>query len=244
MAKRGRKPKVDRKGYFYETEEEAFVKYLETDDVNEKREIFKTYLYKPFTKMIEAIIHRYKLYPPNETFDEVFNDTMSFLMTKIEKFNVNSGYKAYSYCGTICKNYLIFKVNQSLKNQERNASYDTLAYSIDNDINFSKDAHSDSIHLLNEIIQETANKIEVMMSEKTKYKLKENELKVGQALVSLLRNFEELFIKLGSHKFNKSAILMFLKETTLLSTQEIRNSMKKYKSAYQEIKDRIYDEND
>lgn len=243
MAKRGRKPSTERKGYFYEEQEEAFIKYIESQDDNEKNKIFKEMLLKPFTKMIEAIIHRYKLYPPEEDLGEVFNDTLSFLMTKVERFNKESGYKAYSYCGTVCKNYLIYRVNQAYKKVQRDESYEAISYIIDNDETYAKDAHGDSIRLLNDLIQETADKIEEMMEDPIKNKLKPNELKVGQALVNLLRNFEELFTKLGSHKFNKSAILMFLKETTLLTTQEIRNSMKKYKAAYQGIKERILDEN-
>lgn len=76
--------------------------------------------------MIESIIRRYNLYPPDENFQETFDDTISFLMTKIENFNVDSGYKAYSYCGTICKNYLIYKINQFNKNQKRNERYDVI----------------------------------------------------------------------------------------------------------------------
>ena len=98
MAKRGRK----RKGYFYEEQEQAVSDYINSHDKLEKNRIFNEWLKPAFTKMIESIIRRYKLYPPDECFDETFNDTISFLMTKIEKFNPDKGYRAYSYCGTIC----------------------------------------------------------------------------------------------------------------------------------------------
>ena len=119
MAKRGRK----RKGYFYEEQEQAVYDYINAQDQIEKNKIFNEWLKPAFTKMIESIIRRYKLYPPDECFDETFNDTISFLMTKIDKFNPNKGYKAYSYCGTICKNYLLFKLNQFKKQQTRQESY-------------------------------------------------------------------------------------------------------------------------
>ena len=83
---------------------------MNADDKEEKDKIFNKWLKPAFTKMIESIIRRYNLYPPDENFQETFDDTISFLMTKIENFNVDSGYKAYSYCGTICKNYLIYKI--------------------------------------------------------------------------------------------------------------------------------------
>ena len=96
MAKRGRKPSAERKGYFYEEEESAFVKYLTTENYKEKNEIFNNILFPAFTKMIESIIRRYNLYPPEETFQETFDDTISFLLSKIEHFDPSSGYKAYS----------------------------------------------------------------------------------------------------------------------------------------------------
>ena len=99
--KRGRKPSKERKGYFYEEQEEAVVNYISTDDEKEKNKIFNTILKPAFTKMIESIIRRYNLYPPDEEFETTFNDTISFLMTKLSCFDPTTNYKAYSYCGTI-----------------------------------------------------------------------------------------------------------------------------------------------
>ena len=139
--KRGRKPSKERKGYFYEIQEQAVVDYLSTDDEFEKNRIFNEILKPAFTKMIESIIRRYSLYPPQEEFVETFDDTMSFLMTKLSCFDPTTNYKAYSYCGTICKNYLIYKINQFAKNQKRNESYDNpntdSQNGIDNNISFS-----------------------------------------------------------------------------------------------------------
>ena len=122
--KRGRKPCTERKGYFYEEQEKAVADYLASTDEKEKNRIFNEILKPAFTKMIESIIRRYNLYPPDEEFQQTFDDTISFLMTKLSCFDPNSGYKAYSYCGTICKNYLIYKINLFVKNQKRNISYD------------------------------------------------------------------------------------------------------------------------
>ena len=83
MAKRGRKPK-ERKGYFYEKEENAIVQYINEKNVEEKNRIFNTILYPALTKMIESIIRRYKLFVPDEDFEQNFNDTISYLLTKID----------------------------------------------------------------------------------------------------------------------------------------------------------------
>ena len=88
-------------------------------------------------------------------------------------------------------------------------------------------------------MEKTCVEIENMMENSVKHKLSEREVKVGRALCELLRNWEDLFSQMGSNKFNKSSILMFLKETTYLNTNEIRNSMRKYKSAYQIIRKKM-----
>jgi len=240
MAKRGRKPKNERRGYFYETEENAVVEYIQETDQEKKEYIFNTYLLPAFTKMIESIIRRYKLYLPDEDFAETFDDTISFLMSKIDHFNPNSGYKAYSYCGTICKNYLILKINKYDKNQKRNVSYDYMLNDLREDGNYSYEDNNGGLTFLQEIINETSDAIQKIMS--SGEKLSQNEVKVGEALVSLMNNWEELFARMGSDKFNKSSILLYLKETTYLSTKEIRKSMRKYKDAYLAIKERAIDE--
>lgn len=243
MAKRGRKPKdkSERTGYFYETEEEAFVNYLKCEDEEEKNKIYNKHLHPAFTKMIESIIRRYNLYLPDEEFKDTFDDTISFLMTKVEKFNPESGYKAYSYCGTICKNYLLFKINSFIKNHNRNESYDLMSTNINENINYSYDQYNNKIQILSDLIKDTVNEIDDMINQKNELKLNESQIKVGKALIELLSNWEDLFARMGSNKFNKSSILLFLKETTLLSTKEIREAMKIYKLKYFTLKkDTIY----
>lgn len=242
MNKRGRKPKNQKKGYFYEKEEQAIVDYLKSDNKIEKNKIFNTILLPALTKMIESIIRRYNLYSPEETFQETFDDTISFLLSKIEHFDPNSGHKAYSYCGTICKNYLICKINQYNKNLKRKERYELIQNDINDNIKFSYEQNNNKIQMLNELILDTINKVESVLNNNTKYKLNENEIKVGNAIVNLLSSWEDLFARMGSNKFNKSSILLFLKETTLLSTKEIRDGMKKYKVIYQDLRKKMLDD--
>ena len=235
MGKRGRKPLNKRKGYFYEEQEQAVKDYLNADDKEEKDKIFNKWLKPAFTKMIESIIRRYNLYPPDENFQETFDDTISFLMTKIENFNADSGYKAYSYCGTICKNYLIYKINQFNKNQKRNERYDVIQSDLNDSITFSYNENSGHITFLTDLMKNTIKEIRGILNG-DKLKLSDDEIRVGKALIELMTNWEDLFAQMGSNKFNKSSILLFLKETTLLNTKQIRDGMKKYKTAYYGIK--------
>ena len=244
--KRGRKPSKERKGYFYEEQEQAVVDYISTDDEREKNKIFNTTLKPAFTKMIESIIRRYSLYPPDEEFQQTFDDTMSFLMTKLSCFDPSTNYKAYSYCGTICKNYLIYKINQFAKNQKRNESYDSPNDSNQGDINdnirllYNETDHR--ITFLSELTGNTVENIKRILEDKDKLRLNENEIKVGMTLINLMTNWDEIFAQMGSNKFNKSSILLFLKETTMLNTKEIRDALKVYKKRYYEVKWKLINE--
>ena len=232
-----------RKGYFYEEQERAVIDYINSDNKTEKEKIFNETLYTAFTKMIESIIRRYNLYVPDEVFEETFDDTMSFLISKLDHFKPDKGYKSYSYCGTICKNYLIYKINQYAKNQKRNTSYDSRSSDFIDSIKYSYGGNDQTqLSFLNVLMDKTAKQINNMVCHRNELMLTDNEVKVGNAIIELMTNWEELFIRMGSDKFNKSSILMFLKETTLLTTKEIRDSGKKYKKLFYENKKKLIEE--
>lgn len=236
MAKRGRKPKSERKGYFYEEQEQAVIDYLNTYDDGVREEIFNFILKPAFTKMVESIIRRYNLYVPDEEFQETFDDTMSFMLTKLNNFSADKGTKAYSYCGTICKNYLIFKNNQFNKRKVRDLSYEEYVEDMQLEERYVDEPNA---------FKKAAPQIIVQMSDEIKKviettpNLTDNEKKVGLALSDVLDNWEDILDAGGSNKLNKSSFLSFVRETTLLDTKEIRDSMKRYKVLYKLIKNDI-----
>lgn len=238
MAKRGRKPKNERKGYFYEEQEEAVKRYLEAD-VDERNEIFNTVLKPAFTKMIESIIRRYKLYVPEEEFEETFNDTLSFLSSKMANFDPSKHHKAYSYYGTICKNYLIYKINQFRKKIERNEPYDDTYERFQNDINYSETEPSEKT-LAEELVEKIVTKIKEMIDDES-LNLNDNEKKVGLALCELFENWEDILCSNGSNKLQKSSVLYFLREETLMTTKELRDNMSVFKKEYYMLKDLMID---
>ena len=119
--------KRTQKIYFGEEQEQAVVRYLQSDSDNEKNKIFNEYLKEPLTIMVESIIRRYKLYRKDLEFEDIHSDTMSFLITKINKFDHTKNYKAYSYFGTICKNYLMGSIQKDTKETNRTISYEDVS---------------------------------------------------------------------------------------------------------------------
>ena len=85
--------KRTQKMYFGEEQEKAVIRYLETESEEEKNKIFNEYLHEPLTIMVESIIRRYKLYRKDFTFHDLHTDTMSFLITKVNKFDSKANHK-------------------------------------------------------------------------------------------------------------------------------------------------------
>jgi len=229
LKKKGRKP--TQLNYFDVREELAVVRFLQTECHHERNKIYNEFLRKPLDKMISSIIRRYKLYRKDMDFEEIHIDTHSFLITKIDKFKPSKEKKAYSYFGTICKNYFMGQIIKDQKEMNRKISYEDISTSLENDEGFAYYIENDNLES-EKIIHYFLIKLELFIKNEN---LSENEVKLGQALYDLFDNYENIFVGNDNNKFNKNIILLSLREMTNLSTKEIRGSMKKYKNMYFEL---------
>jgi hypothetical protein len=227
--KRGRK--AVNLNYFDVREEEAVRNFLIAETSYEKNKIYNEFLRGPLDKMISSIIRRYKLYRKDMDFTEIHTDTHSFLMTKVDKFKPDKNKKAYSYFGTICKNYLMGQIIKDQKETNRKISYE--------DISASLEERSDMSYRIDEDIVETDAVINEYLKELKEFieseSLNDNEKKLGYALIDLFDNYESIFSGADNNKFNKNVILLSLREMTNLSTKEIRSSIKRFKKLYMVI---------
>lgn len=224
--KRGRK--VVNLNYFDVREEEAVRKFLIAETSYEKNKIYNEFLRGPLDKMISSIIRRYKLYRKDMDFIEIHTDTHSFLMTKVDKFKPDKNKKAYSYFGTICKNYLMGQIIKDQKETNRKISYEDISSSLEERPDMSYRIDDDVIEtdvIINEYLKELKEFID-------NENLNDNEKKLGYALIDLFDNYESIFSGADNNKFNKNVILLSLREMTNLSTKEIRSSIKRFKKLY------------
>ena len=227
--KKGRKPKLN--NYFDEPEENAVRMYLSATTSEEKNKIYNEFLRYPLDKMISSIIRRYKLYRKDMNFEEIHIDTHSFLMTKIDKFRPSKEKKAYSYFGTICKNYLMGQILKDQKDMNRKVSYEDIAADLHNAPDMIYHIDDDSIQT-EDIINKFLTKLSDSINEKN---ISTQELKLGEALLEIFQNYNDKFESSNNNKFNKNVVLFEIREMTNLSTKEIRNSLRRYKKIYQEI---------
>ena len=227
--KRGRK--AVNLNYFDVREETAVRNFLLAESSHEKNKIYNEFLRAPLDKMISSIIRRYKLYRKDMDFTEIHTDTHSFLMTKVDKFKPDKNKKAYSYFGTICKNYLMGQIIKDQKETNRKISYEDISSSLEERPDMSYRIDDDVIEtniIIDEYLKELKDFIELES-------LNENEKKLGYALIDLFDNYESIFSGADNNKFNKNVILLSLREMTNLSTKEIRSSIKRFKKLYMVI---------
>ena len=224
--KKGRKPTTN--NYFDEREETAVRMFLVAETYEEKNKIYNEFLKDPLDKMISSIIRRYKLYRKDMNYEEIHIDTHSFLMTKIDKFKPSKEKKAYSYFGTICKNYLMGQIMKDQKEMNRKISYEDISSDLSNRPDFSYTIDQDDVNS-EIIIKKFLEKLKSNLDESTE---SDQEQKLGSAIYDLFENYSLIFPDSNNNKFNKNIILFELREMTNLSTKEIRTSIKKYKKMY------------
>jgi hypothetical protein len=224
--KRGRK--AVKENYFDVREEDAVRKFLLAESSYEKNKIYNEFLRGPLDKMISSIIRRYKLYRKDMDFIEIHCDTHSFLMTKVDKFKPAKEKKAYSYFGTICKNYLMGQIIKDQKETNRKVSYEDVSESIEE--------RPDMVYHIDDDVVDTSVIIFKYIKELKSFieneNLNDNERKLGYALVDLFDSYETIFSGADNNKFNKNVILLSLREMTNLNTKEIRSSIKRFKKLY------------
>ena len=129
----------------------------------------------------------------------------------------------------------MYKCTQYYKKKLRNSSYDDVYEEISNDEKFTTD-EDEYANVAEKLIVKISDEIEDMIEKKEENGLTDNEVTVGKSLITLLRHWEEVLPNDGSNKLQKSSVLYFLREDTMMSTKEIRENMKRYKSAYNILK--------
>ena len=236
--KRGRKRTSNL--YFGPDQEKAVVKFLTSESYSERNKIYNEYLRAPLNKMIDSIIRRYKLYRKDYTFEDMHADTLSFLVTKMHNFKPDKNKKAYSYFGTICKHYLLGQLIKDDKKVKTDLRYDDVYKTVESMDSFIYNNIEDGDKTpLDKFIEEISNSIKIELLEN---KISENEIKVGNALITVLDNWETIFEQVESgNKYNKNLILSYIREMTDLTTKDIRLSMRRFKKIYVLLKNEKID---
>jgi len=225
--KRGRKRTKNL--YFGPDQEEAVVNFLTSESYYERNKIYNQFLKAPIEKMVESIIRRYKLYRKGYEYEDIHSDTLSFLMTKMHNFKPDKNKKAYSYFGTICKHYLLGQLIKDEKKMKSDIPYEDAYKTVETMDEYVYEIDDEKINM-DSLIMEVIDGIKLEIKNS---KISENEIKIGNALITILENWETIFEQSESgNKYNKNLILSYIREMCDLSTKDIRVGMRRFKKLY------------
>ena len=174
--------------------------------------------------MVDKIVFTYKFTNlPN--IDSLRDECKIWLMTILEKYDPDRGSKAFSYFSVITKNWFIHKVKRQQKRNAREVDYANIPKAYE-----EKYLSTTESYVSERERDEFWQSFYVEIQSWDSSQMKDNDLKVYQAIVILFESKEEIEI------FNKKAIYLYLREITGLNTKQIVNSLKKFRKRYYSFK--------
>ena len=210
--------------YFTKDHENAIVQYAKTNCVRERTELYVNWIQPAFNEMVDKIVFTYKFTNlPN--IDYLRDECKIWLMTILDKFDPAKGSKAFSYFSVITKNWFIHKVKKQQKRNKREVDYDNISKRYE-----EKYLSTDESYITKREEEEFWNKFYAELKSWDASQMKDNDLKVYQAINILFESKEDIEI------FNKKAIYLYLREITGLNTKQIVNSLKKFRKKYYNFK--------
>lgn len=229
----GRKPTTGttRNIYFGEAEEEWFIKYSDSEDINERNLIYSRHLKEPFEKMIDLILKKYvNINTKIDSFEGIKEKMYSHLGSTLNYYKPTRGTRAFSYYSNVMKHYAWQILREGNKEKNQHISFDDVASVVENDTKYSYSLTDEQQEYFDLLFEKIIKEIEKELENRN---LNNKEIAVGNALLEIFHNKEFIFDNLGdSKKYDKTYIITTLRDRTDLSTKEVRDAMCRYKTLY------------
>ena len=211
--------------YFTKDHEDAIIRYCLTNCTRERTDLYVNWIGPAFDEMVDKIVFTYKFTNlPN--IDYLRDECKIWLMTILDKYDVNKGSKAFSYFSVITKNWFIHKVKRQQKRNKREVDIGSIPKNYEEEFLSTTESY-----VSNRVEEEFWTLFHKELKSWDTTNMKENDLKVYKAINILFESKEDIEI------FNKKAIYLYLREITGLNTKQIVNSLKKFRKKYYSFKD-------
>jgi hypothetical protein len=218
------KKKKKKNHYFTKQTEDAIVQYCATEDTSIRSELYIEHIRPAFNELVDKIVYTYK-FTSLENIDVLKDECKIWLTTILSKFNPNQGTKAFSYFSVVTKNWFTHKAKKQTQKNRREINYDSMVREIE-----TLSEEQSRSFLQKEEDRQFWNILLKEVKGWQKLKLKENEQKVLDAVLTLLENIEQIEI------FNKKAIYLYMREITGLNTKQIVSCLNKMRTRYHNFK--------
>jgi len=212
------------KNYFTHDTELAIIRYTTSEDQVERNKIYREEIHYALFKLTQNLIHTFKFYYTEETnLEDLQHEVITFLLTKLGKFNPSNGAKAYSYFGTIAKRYLIASNQKNYKKRMELLSLDNLNIEqeegeyVHGDVLDVNGVQTDSqvIHPVDEISEFLDLFVDHCTDKIYELFPKVEDAKITDAILDIFRKKERISI------FNKKALYIYIREQIDVKTPRI-----------------------
>ena len=207
--------------YFTKITDIAISAYNSNESISKRERIYRRFIYPALLKLTENIINKIKPTYIDSSFKDLQSDLVTFLTSKLNKFNPAAG-KAYSYYTRTSFNYLIAE-NQKAYAKLKNSA---LEINIDDQRNVFIEAHNidmqDSLQeFMDAYIEYCYNNLTSLFNNST-------DIHVADSILHIFSTRDDI------ENFNKKALFIFIRERTGLATINITRVIKILKKIYDE----------
>lgn len=206
--------------YFTQETEDAINEYNRTEDPIERNIIYTKRIHPAFYKLAEIMIHRFKFYNFDIPHEDVKHEVVTFLHEKLNKYDGDSGFKAFSYFSIVAKNYLIAENNKNYYLYKKRHNIEAI------------DAERNIVNeqLRSEFIDEQRDFLDIFVEVVEKFLplifVKNRDVQVADSILYLFKTRENI------ENYNKKALYILIRERTGIKTQYITNVITKFKLVY------------
>ena len=219
------KKKRNKNHYFTKDTEKAIIDYCSTDDLSIRSKLYIEHIQPAFNELVDKIVYTYK-FTSLENIDVLKDDCKIWLTTILSKFDPTQGTKAFSYFSVVTKNWFTHKAKKQTQKNKREINYDLMIKEVEiadvDRSDFLSEAEEKEfwVFLLNEV--ESWQNL----------KMKGNDQKVLDAVLTLMKNIEDIEI------FNKKAVYLYMREITGLNTKQIVGCLNKMRARFRVFKEK------
>lgn len=216
--------------YFTKETEDYIIKYNNSTDPVYRGKIFSEFIYLPFYKLAENIIHTFKFYYTDvEYIEDLKHEIVSMLLEeKIMKFDANNGAKAYSYFGTIVKRWLIHYNNNNYKKLKQVGSFDDMEESYEGGLEPTLPGTVTLSQFLDIWIELIYDTLDDMFQ-------KDTEKQIADAVLTIFKTRNDIDI------FKKKALYIYIREMTDCETPHLTKVISTLKDSFYELYYSYYD---
>ena len=205
--------------YFTKITDIAISAYNRIESTAQRERVYRRFIYPALMKLTENIINKVKPTYIDSSFLDLQTDLVTFLTSKLDKFNPLAG-KAYSYYTRTSFNYLIAENQKAYAKLKNNA----LEINIDDRRNILIEIHNDEMR---ETLKEFMTAYVTYCYDNLNYIFNNStDIHVADSVLHIFETREDI------ENFNKKALYIFIRERTGLETTNITRVIKTLKQIY------------